>query len=621
MYVSRLHALRHVKRRIQMKIKHTISPFTTNTTSSNASHPLPPFVARRLALFKEEKSRQKEMNGEAVVQGQDLIPIKQMKKNLNSEDSNVSTEAQRTYWHSAAHVLGQAIELHLPDALLCDGPPLVGEGAAEKGFYYQVALPDDVVIDDNKRNELEQTMKLISREKQSFERLEVTRQFAKELFCENEYKLALLDRIPEKDAITVYRNGPFVDLCRGPHVQDTSLFGAIKLLKTSASHFRIQNKEVEEEDELKSVQRVYGIAFRKPKELKQYDALMKLASERDHRLIGTKQSLFMFDSTSPGSPFFLPHGTRIINRLKHLLRTMYWTDGYDEVRTPMIFHKKLWEISGHLENYSDDMYGVVEGFDGGCNDHDHDHGDSVTEFGLKPMNCPAHCLMFKSSNRSYRDLPLRFSDFGALHRNENSGSLRGLTRVRCFHQDDAHIFCTPKQISSEILSCLHFVDRVYIDRFGFDHVDMKLSTRPIKKAGTNEQWDQAELALETMLKEYGRPWTIEEGDGAFYGPKIDIRVKDVMGRYHQVATIQLDFQLPNRFELEYSNEDGMKATPVMVHRAVLGSVERMVAVLCEHWGGRWPLWLSPRQVAVCPVSSDVSHITIVVVVLDNVVLL
>ena len=280
---------------------------------------------------------------------------------------------------------------------------------------------------------------------------------------------------------------------------------------------------------------------------------------------------------------------------------MYWTDGYDEVRTPMIFHNKLWKTSGHLENYSEDMYGVVEGFGGDENEH---HG--ATEYGLKPMNCPAHCLMFKSASRSYRDLPLRYSDFGALHRNENSGSLRGLTRVRCFHQDDAHIFCTPSQISKEIRSCLKFVDRVYIDRFGFDHVDLKLSTRPLKKTGTDEQWDQAEAALEEMLVEYGRPWSLNEGDGAFYGPKIDVRVRDVMGRYHQVATVQLDFQMPGRFGLEYSNENGNKETPVMVHRAVLGSIERMVALLCEHWGGRWPLWLSPRQVAVCPVNSEVS---------------
>ena len=630
----------------------------SSRASSSAASSLPPQVARRLELYLAEKDRQHANDNNSDVDNNDIgiIPVKTVKQLLSNEDERdpERTEVLRTYWHSAAHVLGQAMEIGLKNSdgksaevLLCDGPPLVGEGS-DQGFYYQVALPDGVTIDDTTRGELEQTMKLICREKQEFERLEVDREFARNLFVENPYKISLLDRIPSGEIITVYRNGPFVDLCRGPHVSDTSLFGAVKLLKTSASHFRLKSsslngvgdegkkgeeeeeEEEEEEDATTSsidimapVQRVYGITFRKPKELKVYEKQMKMARERDHRLIGTQQELFMFDSSSPGSPFFLPHGTKIINRLKSHLRTMYWNEGYDEVRTPMIFHKKLWETSGHLQNYSEDMYGVVEGFGGGCGGGDHGGGDhggghendgndnhdvndnhdgGVTEYGLKPMNCPAHCIMFKNTKRSYRDLPIRMADFGALHRNENSGSLRGLTRVRCFHQDDAHIFCTEEQIANELLGCLRFVDEMYVNKFDFDSIDVNLSTRPLKKAGTDEQWDVAESELEKMLEEYGKPWSFNDGDGAFYGPKIDIRVRDIMGRYHQVATVQLDFQLPNNFNLLYVDSNGEEKRPVMVHRAVLGSLERMVAVLCEHWGGRWPMWLSPRQVAVLPVS-------------------
>ena len=421
-----------------LSIARNMLPFKRLFSTSSTSLPLA--VSNRLNLYLSEKERQQS----PISSDSDLIPTKQIKAHLSNEDDQLErTEALRTYWHSAAHVLGQALELGLKndkgehiDVLLCDGPPLVGEGS-NQGFYYQVALPDGVSIDDTARDHLEQAMKLIAREKQTFERLEVTREFATELFQENKYKLTLLDRIPATETITIYRNGPFVDLCRGPHVADTSLFGAIKLLKTSASHFRIKNiQTIENEEEaidaihttdaidtMEPVQRIYGITFRKPKELKLYTKQMKMAQERDHRLIGTNQQLFMFDKSSPGSPFFLPHGTKIINRLTSMLRSIYYEQGYEEVRTPMIYHKDLWETSGHLENYSEDMYGVVEGFGGECG---HDHGP--IEYGLKPMNCPAHCLMFKSSTRSYRDLPLRLADFGSLHRNENSGSLRGLTR-------------------------------------------------------------------------------------------------------------------------------------------------------------------------------------------------
>ncbi|KAG1149921.1 hypothetical protein G6F37_000464 [Rhizopus arrhizus] len=313
----------------------------------------------------------------------------------------------------------------------------------------------------------------------------------------------------------------------------------------------------------------------------------------DHRTIGKAQSLFMIHPVSPGSIFMLPHGTRIVRKLQDFLRSEYARYGYEEVMTPLIYKKDLWETSGHWQNYKDDMYMVKGG--------DDDNEDGL--FGLKPMNCPGHCLIFDSTPKSYRDLPIRLADFSPLHRNEASGALSGLTRVRRFHQDDAHIFCTQQQIAPEITSCLSFVDRVY-KAFQFPHYDLTLSTRPESFIGRVEEWDLAEKALREALDATGRPWTVKEGDGAFYGPKIDIMVKDSGGKSHQTATIQLDFQLPQRFQLSYVDEQDQAQTPVIVHRAILGSIERMMAILIEHTAGKWPFWLSPRQGVVIPISTQ-----------------
>ena len=448
------------------------------------------------------------------------------------------------------------------------------------------------------------------------------RSFARLLFQENAFKLDILDRIPESEPITVFRNGHFVDLCRGPHISDTSAFGAIKVLKSSAAHFRCSNalnshsandgnndenrndgrQHSRSEDTLVPVQRIYGIAFPKPKQLRAWEKQIKLAKERDHR-IGTSQDLFMFDKSSPGSPFFLPHGTRILNRMLDELRALYWKSGYEEVRTPLMFHKDLWDQSGHLANYAEDMYGLQEGLSAGIVMEDEEEVSTVTEklsnnTGLKPMNCPAHCVLFGARNRSYREMPVRLADFGSLHRNENTGSLRGLTRVRCFHQDDAHIFCRPDQMQEEVAGCLSFIDQVYSERFGLKELELHLSTRPHKRVGTDEIWNRAEDALMEALKAWDRPYTVNEGDGAFYGPKIDVRVRDALGRWHQCATVQLDFNLPDRFDLSYEDSSGPQR-PVIVHRAVLGSLERMVAILCEHWGGRWPLGYRPGKWRLC----------------------
>ncbi|KAI8369539.1 threonyl-tRNA synthetase [Radiomyces spectabilis] len=322
----------------------------------------------------------------------------------------------------------------------------------------------------------------------------------------------------------------------------------------------------------------------------------------------------MIHPVSPGSIFMLPHGTRIVNKLQQFLRDEYARYGYQEVMTPLMYKKDLWETSGHWQNYKDDMFIIQSGRDAptGCSGHSHDAMDETIAqsiedeglFGLKPMNCPGHCLIFDSTPQSYRDLPIRLADFSPLHRNEASGALTGLTRVRRFHQDDAHIFCTEQQISSEIKSCLSFVDRVY-KAFRFPHYDLTLSTRPESKLiGTVEEWDHAESALKEALNATGRPWSLKEGDGAFYGPKIDIMVKDSSGKSHQTATIQLDFQLPQRFGLKYIDEHDKPQTPVIIHRAILGSVERMLAILIEHTAGKWPFWLSPRQAVVIPVASQ-----------------
>lgn len=372
------------------------------------------------------------------------------------------------------------------------------------------------------------------------------------------------------------------------------------------------------------LQRVYGVSFPSATQLKEWQALQEEAKKRDHRVVGKSQQLFMFHPLSPGSAFFLPHGTRVFNKLAGFIRDEYRRRGYDEVITPLIYKKDLWATSGHLQNYHEDMFMVTPGIADSSvvthchehvhsprdetsttppsHDHNHDHPpEALDQFGLKPMNCPGHCLVFREARKySYRELPVRLADFSALHRNEASGALTGLTRVRRFHQDDAHIFCTAEQVQDEIAQCLAFVQHVY-GVFGFTF-QLRLSTRPAAFMGDRAVWDDAEAQLRTALDGFGAPWTVNPGDGAFYGPKIDVVVTDALQRQHQCGTIQLDFQLPRNFELTYDGADGHAHTPIIIHRAVLGSVERMMAILIEHTGGKWPLWLSPRQVAVLPVA-------------------
>lgn len=495
-----------------------------------------------------------------------------------------SDEGRRVFWHSSAHVLGEACECNL-GAHICLGPP------TDDGFFYEMALKDTLKEDKDAEERtisqadfpnLEGVAKNVIKEKQKFERLVMSKEDLLKMFHYSKFKTYLVQtKIPDGGSTTVYKCGKLIDLCVGPHIPHTGRIKAFKLLKNSSSYFLGDaNNE--------SLQRVYGISFPDKKLMDAHLKFLAEASMRDHRKIGKEQELFLFNEMSPGSCFWLPHGTRIYNTLVDLLRSEYRKRGYEEVITPNMYNSKLWETSGHWANYKENMFTFeVE----------------KETFGLKPMNCPGHCLMFKARERSYRELPWRVADFGVIHRNEFSGALSGLTRVRRFQQDDAHIFCTQDQIEQEIENIFDFLKFMY-GVFGFEF-KMELSTRPEKYVGELETWDAAEKKLENALNKWGGAWELNPDDGAFYGPKIDIMISDALRRWHQCATIQLDFQLPQRFELEFKAKDTEESEnyerPVMIHRAILGSVERMTAILTEHFAGKWPFWLSPRQILVVPV--------------------
>ncbi|KAG7806377.1 hypothetical protein KL921_004774 [Ogataea angusta] len=485
-----------------------------------------------------------------------------------------SPEGKQVFWHSSAHILGEGCENHY-GAHLCFGPP------TEDGFFYDMAIDEgDYKVSQNDFSDIETLCSRAIKEKQPFERLVMTKDELLEMFSYNKYKVALIkSKIPDGTSSTVYRCGPLIDLCRGPHVPHTGRVKAFKVLKNSSSYFLGDSNN-------DSLQRVYGVSFPDKALMKEHLKFLEEAAARDHRKIGREQDLFFFHEMSPGSCFWLPHGARIYNGLCDLLRAQYRKRGYEEVITPNMYNSKLWETSGHWANYKENMFTFEVEKD---------------TFGLKPMNCPGHCLMFKSRERSYRELPWRVADFGVIHRNEFSGALSGLTRVRRFQQDDAHIFCTQDQIEDEISGVFDFLQHIY-GIFGFEF-KMELSTRPEKYVGDIETWNNAEAKLESALNKWGGKWELNPGDGAFYGPKIDIMISDALRRWHQCATIQLDFQLPNRFELEFRGKDDSAEVqrPVMIHRAILGSIERMTAILTEHFAGKWPFWLSPRQILVVPV--------------------
>ncbi|KAJ6463891.1 threonyl-tRNA synthetase [Mycena sanguinolenta] len=482
-------------------------------------------------------------------------------------------EGKKVFWHSSAHILGEAAERHY-GCHLCLGPP------TDDGFFYEMGMEDRAVSAAD-YPALEKVSESAIKEKQKFERLVVKKETLLEMFNYNKYKKYLIEtKVPDGTSTTVYRCGPMVDLCVGPHIPHSGKIKAMMITKNSSSYFLGDANN-------DSLQRIYGISFPDKKQLTEYKAFLAEAAKRDHRRIGKDQELFFFNEMSPGSCFFLPHGTRIYNTLLEFLRSEYFKRGYQEVISPNMFHSKLWEQSGHWQNYQDGMFSLdIE----------------KEKWGLKPMNCPGHCIIFGSRDRSYRELPLRMAEFGIIHRNEASGALTGLTRVRRFAQDDTHVFCMPNQVEDEISALFDFMQHVY-GTFGLDF-QLELSTRPDNFVGEIKTWDHAEDQLKQALdKHYPGKWEINPGDGAFYGPKIDISVRDSLRRAFQCATIQLDFQLPERFDLKYRGEDtnNPESRPVMIHRAILGSLERFIAIITEHFAGKWPFWLSPRQVIVIPV--------------------
>lgn len=484
-----------------------------------------------------------------------------------------------TLRHSTAHLMAQAIQEIYPTETvkLGIGPTI------ENGFYYDIDM-ETRILDTDLKN-IEKKMKEIIKRGDEIKRYEVSREEALKIFAARgqDYKLELINDLPDGEVISYYTQGEnFIDLCRGPHVETTKeLSFNFKLLHTAGAYWRGDEKRP-------MLQRVYAACFLTKEELKAHLTFLEEAKKRDHRKLGKELDLFLFDPAAPGSPFFEPKGTIVYNELVSFMRRIYDKFDYKEVITPQVLDVNLWKTSGHYDNYAEDMFFTED-----------DH----REMAVKPMNCPCHMLMFKHKQYSYRDLPLRFADFGRLHRNERSGTLAGLTRVRTFCQDDAHVFIDKNEIQAEISKLLNMFDICY-DHFGFKNIKIGLSTRPEKKVGDDATWDMAETALKAALDASDHEYHINEGDGAFYGPKIDVQISDAIGRYFQLGTVQLDFQLPERFDLKFKTKEGNEERPVVIHRALLGSLERFFGVYLEHCAGVFPFWLAPEQIVIVPVNPE-----------------
>ncbi|XP_041650177.1 threonine--tRNA ligase 1, cytoplasmic [Cheilinus undulatus] len=477
-----------------------------------------------------------------------------------------TAEGRQAAWKTGSCILGAVLEREF-------GAEVYREGASEFGLYCDHLLGDGVLSLSDVEDRCKQTAAL----KLPLSRLELNIDEVRELFQDSKLRLQLVEEQMNGPTLC----GDSISVCSGPLFPHTGFLKVFKMLQLSAVTLTNQTEAL-------GLTRLQGVAFPGEKDKEVWEKEQEEARRRDHRRIGMDQELFFFNDVSPGSCFFLPKGAHIYNTLTDFIKSEYRRRGFTEVVTPTLYSTALWERSGHWEHYSENMFTVAS--------------EGAQTYALKPMNCPAHCLMYEQRIRSWKELPLRWADFGALHRNELSGALGGLTRVRRFCQDDAHIFCTPEQLQEEIVGCLDFVRRVY-QVFGFSFRCL-LSTRPTPCLGEPEQWDTAEQQLERSLQQFGESWELNPGDGAFYGPKIDIQIKDAIGRQHQCATIQLDFQLPIRFDLQYIGRDGQHHRPVMIHRAVLGSLERMIAILAENFGGKWPLWLSPAQIMVIPLGGN-----------------
>lgn len=485
------------------------------------------------------------------------------------------TAGKRVYWHTTSHIMAQAVKRLFPEAGFAIGP------AIENGFYYDFDLPRTLTPED--LSAIEAGMKKIIKEDLPLERFELGADEAVALMEKEHqpYKVELIrEHAGKGEKISFYRQGDYVDLCAGPHLLSTGCVRAVKLTNCTGAYWRADANN-------KMLQRVYGISFPKASELENYLKMLEEAKKRDHRKLGRELDLFDIYDEGPGFPFFLPKGMILRNQLENFWREEHAKHGYEEIRTPIILSEELWHRSGHWDHYKDNMYTTkIDGAD----------------YAIKPMNCPGGMLVYKRKLHSYRDLPERLAELGLVHRHELSGALHGLMRVRCFTQDDAHIFMTPDQVEGEILGVMDLIDSFY-KVFGFDY-SLELSTRPKNSMGTDEQWKMATDALIQALKKNGKPYEINEGDGAFYGPKIDFHLRDSLGRTWQCGTIQLDFQMPERFELTYTGPDGEKHRPVMLHRVIFGSIERFIAILTEHYAGAFPMWLAPVQVKVLPISES-----------------
>ena len=493
-------------------------------------------------------------------------------------DENLYTfenpDYKKTYWHTCSHVLAQAMKRLHPEVKLAIGP------AIENGFYYDFDTPEP--FSETQLAELEAEMRKICKEKLKLERFELPRAEAVKFMEEREepYKVELINDLPEDATISFYKQGEFTDLCAGPHLDSTGRIkgNGIKLTACNAAYWRGDSNR-------RTLQRIYGIAFPKKEQLDEYLAKIEEAKRRDHRKLGKELGLFMMAEEGPGFPFFLPKGMVLKNTLLEYWRACHKRYGYVEIATPIILNQDLWHRSGHWDHYKDNMYTTV--IDG-------------EDYAIKPMNCPGGMLVYKNEPHSYRDLPLRMAELGLVHRHEMSGALHGLFRVRCFTQDDAHIFMTPDQMKDEIKGVVKIFDEIY-STFGLTY-QIELSTMPEDHMGDEKIWHFAEETLQAAIQEMGKDFILNPGDGAFYGPKLDFHLADSLGRTWQCGTIQLDFQMPERFDLEYVGEDGEKHRPVMIHRALLGSIERFIGVITEHFAGAFPVWLSPVQVKVLPVT-------------------
>ena len=483
---------------------------------------------------------------------------------------------REAFRHTTSHVLAQAVKRLYPTAKLAIGP------AIEDGFYYDFEFETPLSTDD--LGKIENEMRKIVKEGLPLQRSTLDRAQAVELMtARNEpYKVELIHDLPEDAELSFFQQGDFIDLCAGPHVSNTSVIKAFKLTSLAGAYWRGSEKN-------RMLTRIYGTSFPKAADLEAYLKRIEEARLRDHRKLGRELGLFAMMDEGPGFPFFLPKGMILKNLLVDYWRKLHTREGYVEISTPILLNRELWETSGHWDHYRENMYTTV------IDDMD---------FAVKPMNCPGGMLVYKLQPHSYRELPIRMGELGLVHRHELSGALHGLMRVRCFTQDDAHIFMTPDQITQEILGVARLIDEVY-SKFGFTY-HLELSTRPENSIGSDEDWNMATDRLRKALDENGRAYTVNEGDGAFYGPKIDFHLEDSLGRTWQCGTIQLDFQMPQRFELEYVGEDGQKHRPIMIHRVVFGSIERFIGILIEHYAGKFPLWLSPVQVKVLPISEKFS---------------